>query len=508
MALAPKLEFRQSQQLVMTPQLQQAIKLLQLSNMELAEFVEEQLSENPFLEREAERGDTRDGARTMDEDRSSSDEIAKDAPDAGLDLNDAGAVGAASEALDAGEHAVDPERAPGDAPAEYQTNDWSTVGAGGAAPGDDRAIDATHVSEKSLSEHLSEQLTVATADPQLLFIGAYLIDLIDDAGYLREPISGVADRLGAEEEAVEETLRLIQSFDPSGVGARTLAECLSIQLADRNRLDPTMQAFIDNLELLAEADLKGLMKATQADEEDVRDMIAEVRALTPKPGYAYGGEAVQVVVPDVFVSNRADGGWKVELNSDTLPKILVNRTYFTSISKSSDKEEDNAFLNEQFANANWLAKSLDQRARTILKVAREIVRQQDEFFVRGVKYLRPLNLRTVADAISMHESTVSRVTSNKYMATPRGLFELKYFFTAAIASSAGGEAHSAEAVRHRIQELIAAETADSILSDDKIVEILRGEGIDIARRTIAKYRETLNIPSSVQRRRLALREAI
>ena len=508
MALAPKLEFRQSQQLVMTPQLQQAIKLLQLSNMELAEFVEEQLSENPFLEREAERGDTRDGARTMDEDRLSSDEIAKDAPDAGLDLNDAGAVGAASEALDAGEHAVDPERAPGDAPAEYQTNDWSTVGAGGTAPGDDRAIDATHVSEKSLSEHLSEQLTVATADPQLLFIGAYLIDLIDDAGYLREPISGVADRLGAEEAAVEETLRLIQSFDPSGVGARTLAECLSIQLADRNRLDPTMQAFIDNLELLAEADLKGLMKATQADEEDVREMIAEVRALTPKPGYAYGGEAVQVVVPDVFVSNRADGGWKVELNSDTLPKILVNRTYFTSISKSSDKEEDNAFLNEQFANANWLAKSLDQRARTILKVAREIVRQQDEFFVRGVKYLRPLNLRTVADAISMHESTVSRVTSNKYMATPRGLFELKYFFTAAIASSAGGEAHSAEAVRHRIQELIAAETADSILSDDKIVEILRGEGIDIARRTIAKYRETLNIPSSVQRRRLALREAI
>ena len=508
MALAPKLEFRQSQQLVMTPQLQQAIKLLQLSNMELAEFVEEQLSENPFLERETERGDTREGSRNIDEDRTSADGERKEAGENCIDLTDDSAVGAASEALDAAEHAVDPERAPGDAPSEYQTNDWSSVGAGGVASGDDRAIDATHISEKSLAEHLSEQLTVATSDAQQLFIGAYLIDLIDDAGYLREPISAISERLGADAAAVESTLKLIQSFDPCGVGARDLAECLALQLADRNRLDPAMQAFIENLQLLANADLKGLMKATQSDEEDVRDMIAEVRSLTPKPGYAYGGETVQVVVPDVFVSKSADGGWKVELNSDTLPKILVNRSYYTEISKSSDKEEDNTFLSEQFANANWLAKSLDQRARTILKVAREIVRQQDEFFVRGVKFLRPLNLRTVADAISMHESTVSRVTANKYMATPRGLFELKYFFTAAIASSAGGEAHSAEAVRHRIQELIAEETPDSVLSDDKIVEILRGEGVDIARRTIAKYRETLNIPSSVQRRRLALREAI
>ena len=203
-----------------------------------------------------------------------------------------------------------------------------------------------------------------------------------------------------------------------------------------------------------------------------------------------------------------DGGWKVELNNDTLPRVLVNQRYYAEISAASAKDEDKSFALEQFANANWLAKSLDQRARTILKVASEIVRQQDAFFVHGIKHLRPLNLKVVADAIEMHESTVSRVTSNKYIATPRGIFELKYFFTASIASASGGEAHSAEAVRHRIRELIEAETKDTVLSDDKIVEILQGEGIAIARRTVAKYRETLKIPSSVQRRRALLQTAI
>ena len=237
-------------------------------------------------------------------------------------------------------------------------------------------------------------------------------------------------------------------------------------------------------------------------------MIAEIRALTPKPGYAYGGGAVQAVAPDVFVRKAADGGWKVELNSDTLPRVLVNQRYYAEVSAARANEEDKTYVADQFANANWLAKSLDQRARTILKVASEIVRQQDGFFAFGVKHLRPLNLKTIADAIDMHESTVSRVTSNKYMATPRGLFELKYFFTASIASTSGGEAHSAEAVRHRIRELIDAETADAVLSDDKIVEILQEEGVDIARRTVAKYRETLNIPSSVQRRRAMVQGAL
>ncbi|MGD9800070.1 MAG: RNA polymerase factor sigma-54 [Parvularculaceae bacterium] len=494
------MEFRQSQQLVMTPQLQQAIKLLQLSNLELSEFVEQQLEENPFLERAAEQEAPETGERSQND-----DETPGDQGSAALDLDSDASASRAAEALDA----PNDDAASGDSDTEYRSNEWANVGSGGGTSfEDDRAFGETLSRDISLWEHLTEQLHVAARDSQSVFIGAYLIDLIDEAGYLRESVETIAERLGAEAADVESTLKLIQTFDPSGVGARDLKECLSIQLSDLDRLDPAMRSFIDNLELLAKGDLKGLLRATGSDEEDIRDMIAEVRALNPKPGYAYGSEPVQVVTPDVIVRKAADGGWKIELNSETLPKVLVNRVYYASVSKAKCREEDTLFVSEQFANANWLVKSLDQRARTILKVASEIVRQQDAFLVYGVRHLRPLNLRAVADAISMHESTVSRVTANKYIATPRGIFELKYFFTASIASSEGGEAHSAEAVRFRIKELIDGETCDNVLSDDRIVEILRGDGIDIARRTVAKYRETMNIASSVQRRRAALREAI
>ena len=504
MALVPKLEFRQSQQLVMTPQLQQAIKLLQLSNLELAEFVAEQLEENPFLERDETPPDApaeRRGEQQEEKEASAAGEV---------DLSGDVAAKEATDSLDVEYEDIDPSSSGSDAAAgEYHTNDWAAAGSGGgAAFGDDRQFDATLSKEISLGDHLTEQLHVATRDATQLFIGAYLIDLIDEAGYLSEPLAAVAERLGADLSDVEETHMLITSFEPCGVGARNLKECLTLQLKEADRFDPTMQAFIENLELLAKGDLKGLIKATKADEEDVREMIAEVRALTPKPGYAYGGGAVQAVEPDVFVRQAADGGWKIELNNDTLPRVLVNQRYYAEISAASADEKDKSYVVDQFANANWLAKSLDQRARTILKVSSEIVRQQDAFFVHGIKHLRPLNLKNVADAIEMHESTVSRVTANKYMATPRGLFELKYFFTASIASSSGGEAHSAEAVRHRIRELIDAETKDTVLSDDKIVEILQEEGVAIARRTVAKYRETLHIPSSVQRRRAMLQTAI
>lgn len=504
MASAPKLEFRQSQQLVMTPQLQQAIKLLQLSNLELSEYVAEQLEENPFLERDESPADAPSERRgDKESDRAASSSSSEEAS-----ASDAPSLKEARESLDAEYEDIDPNGSGSDiAASEYRTNDWSSVGAGRPLS-DDRQFDASLSKEISLSDHLTEQLQVATRNPQTLFIGAYLIDLIDEAGYLRESLDTVAARLGADLPVVEETHKLITTFDPCGVGARDLKECLSLQLAEADRCDPTMQAFIDNLELLARGDLRGLMRETGADEENVREMIAEVRALTPKPGYAYGAGAVQAVEPDVFVRPSPDGGWKVELNNDTLPRVLVNQTYYAEISAASADEKDKNFVVDQFANANWLAKSLDQRARTILKVASEIVSQQDAFFVHGVKHLRPLNLKNIADAIEMHESTVSRVTSNKYMATPRGLFELKYFFTASIASSRGGDAHSAEAVRYRIRELVEAETKDSILSDDKIVEILMSEGVAIARRTVAKYRETLNIPSSVQRRRAMLQNAI
>ncbi|MCH8240805.1 MAG: RNA polymerase factor sigma-54 [Proteobacteria bacterium] len=332
-------------------------------------------------------------------------------------------------------------------------------------------------------------------------IGTHLIDMIDEDGYARGDLAALAQRLGAPMELIEETLAILQNFEPAGVFARDLAECLTLQLKDRNRFDPAIESFIANLDLLAARDLAGLKRACDVSDEDLADMITEIRSLEPKPGLKFGKSSLQPVVPDVFVRQRPDGSWLVELNTDTLPKVLVNQAYYATVSRSSSLKKDKIYLHDCLQNANWLVKSLDQRARTILKVAKEIVKQQDGFLVHGVQHLRPLNLKMVADAIEMHESTVSRVTSNKYMATSRGTFELKYFFTSAIASSRTGEAHSSEAVRHRIKHLIDNEAVSKILSDDKIVELLRLEGVDIARRTVAKYRESMRIPSSVQRRR-------
>jgi RNA polymerase sigma-54 factor len=296
-------------------------------------------------------------------------------------------------------------------------------------------------------------------------------------------------------------LRILQTFDPPGICARDLAECLAIQLKEQNRYDPAMQALITRLDLLARRDFAALKKICEVNDDDLTDMIAEIRRLNPKPGLAFGSAIVQPIVPDVFVRPASNEAWIVELNSDTLPKVLVNQSYYSEVSATARRDNDKSYLNECLQSATWLVRALDQRARTILKVSNEIVRQQDGFFANGVEHLRPLNLKTVAEAIGMHESTVSRVTANKYMATNRGIFELKYFFTSAIAASHGGEAHSAEAVRHRIKQLIDAEPSADVLSDDTIVEKLREAGIDIARRTVAKYREAMRIPSSVQRRR-------
>jgi RNA polymerase sigma-54 factor len=332
-------------------------------------------------------------------------------------------------------------------------------------------------------------------------IGQYLIDLVDESGYLAGDLAAAAEKLGTSLAEVEAVLAILQTFDPPGICARDLAECLAIQLKDNNRYDPAMQALISRLDLLAKRDFPALKKICGVGDEDLADMIADVRRLNPKPGLAFGAAVVQPIIPDVFVRPAPNGAWLVELNSDTLPKVLVNQSYYAEVSAAARRDTDKSYLADCLQSATWLVRALDQRARTILKVSNEIVRQQDAFFAHGVEHLRPLNLKTVAEAIGMHESTVSRVTANKYMATSRGIFELKYFFTSAIAAAHGGEAHSAEAVRHRIKQLIDAENATDVLSDDTIVEKLREAGIDIARRTVAKYREAMRIPSSVQRRR-------
>ncbi len=514
MALKPRLELRQSQSLVMTPQLQQAIKLLQMSNLELTDYVASELESNPLLERDEDEAPVdqiageaplaETGSSTASENESESGESL----DAGMNLSEGDADFERIEQLDTEYDNVYTDASRSDVQPQGGASGgdgaWTSVSNRGASGFEDRSFDleATHAGEKSLSEHLTEQLHMSISDPAERLIGAHLIGMLNDIGYLTGDTAGIADILGTSEKVVLDTLFKMQRFDPPGVFARDLAECLAAQLYEQNRLDPAMKSLVDNLELLAKHDVAALRRMCGVDEEDLLEMIAELRALNPKPGNAFGEIYMQPVVPDVFVREGADGSWIVELNTETLPRVLVNNEYYATVNSTATRDEDKTYISECFANANWLARSLDQRARTILKVSREVVRQQDSFLAYGIEHLRPLNLRTVADAIEMHESTVSRVTANKYMATPRGIFEMKYFFTSAIASAEGGEAHSAEAVRHRIKELIDAETVDAVLSDDRIVDILRETGIEIARRTVAKYREAMNIPSSVQRRRV------
>jgi len=507
MALSQKLQLKQSQALVMTPQLMQAIKLLQLSSLDLASYVEAELERNPLLERveEPQRPAEEAGEAAAQGEREGRTEAVSDNR---TDEWEAGQVeptrGEIEDRFETNIENVYPDdrTETGNSTAPQETpgySEWASVGRGSS--NEDYNLEAFVSAETTLADHLSRQMTLAITDPVERIIGQHLIDLVDEAGYVRGELPSIAEKLGAPVTEVEKVLGILQAFDPPGVCARDLSECLAIQLRERDRYDPAMRALIEHLDLLAKRDYAELKRICGVDEEDLRDMAGEIRRLNPKPGLAFGGGVVQPIVPDVFVRAMPDGTWAVELNSDTLPRVLVNQSYYATVSKNAMSDKEKAFLSECLQTATWLTRALDQRARTILKVAIEIVRQQDAFLAYGVQHLRPLNLRMVADAIGMHESTVSRVTANKYMATPRGIFELKYFFSSAIAATGYGEAHSSEAVRHRIKEMIEAESPDSVLSDDTIVQRLREAGVDIARRTVAKYRESMHIPSSVQRRR-------
>ena len=490
MALSPRLDLRQSQSLVITPQLQQAIKLLQLSAVELAEYVEQELTSNPLLENDesSDGGALGEGAGNAD-----------DRTEAGLSVVDA-VDGQDESPLDVERQVEDNDSALGD-DGGIDTLSPENWGSSGNSGGDMPDLEQTLADTPDLRSHLVQQLNLSSTDAVDRFIGITLIDNLDESGYLRVDLADAAQQLGTDLARVQRVLALMQRFDPAGIFARDLKECLRLQLEDLNRFDPAMAAFIANIELLAARDIKKLREICAVSMEDLQDMIGEVRALDPKPALRFERSVNESVIPDVMMSLRPDGSWRVELNTDTLPRVLVNRSYVSTVGKAGLKKEDKVFLAERLQSANWLVKALHQRAETILKVATELVKQQDAFFRLGVTHLRPLILRDVADAIEMHESTVSRVTTNKYMATPRGIFELKYFFTQGLASNDGTENHSAEAVRYRIKTLVDNEAVTDVLSDDRIVEILRGDGIEVARRTVAKYRDSLNIPSSVQRRR-------
>ena len=486
MSIGPRLDLRQSQQLVMTPQLQQAIKLLALTNVELEAYIGEELDRNPLL----------DTAPEDIPERAEPEPTAVPAgDDAGADQLIAGGDATADAPLDV------------DYGAETFHHDSASDSGGGAgsgaASGEAPDFDSFAAAEGSLVDILVEQ-AVAAFDGARLLIARHLIDLIDDAGYLTGSIEEVAERLDADAPEVAQVLAVIQGFEPSGVGARSLGECLAIQAREADRYDPAMACLLDHLDLLARGDLATLRRLCGVDQEDMSDMIRELRGYNPKPGLRYGGGTAQAVIADVFVSRGRGGGWRVELNSATLPRVLVDRDYHAELGRNGTKATK-AFLTDCLTSANWLVKALDSRATTIVKVATELVKQQQAFFEAGVHHLKPLTLRAIAEEIGMHESTVSRVTSNKYLQCERGLFEFRYFFTAAIqAMAAGGDAVSASAVRDRIARLIAAEPPHETLSDDRLVDVLRTEGFDIARRTVAKYREAMHIGSSVARRRAKL----
>ena len=494
MALGPRLDLRQTQTLVMTPQLRQAIKLLQYSNIEVATFVEEELERNPLLERD-------DSGDNPPAERAALDQLPEQANE-NTDL----AQLAQSDTL------------PSDAAAPLDADFSDTYDTGGVADGaplssssggsggnydfenDERSIDDVADDRRPLREYLGEQLRLSFEDPVDRMIGAHLIALLCPAGRLTAEPAAIADAMAIPLERIEAVRACMMRFDPVGLFARNLQECLAAQLGERNRLDPAMAALLDNLDLLARRELRRLTAICGVDADDLAEMIAEIRTLDPKPAASYEAAPIQLVVPDILMRPSPGEGWIIELNPDTMPRLLVNQRFYARVAPRARKE-DRLFLAEHLASANWLVRSLQQRAQTILKVSAEIIRQQDGFMRHGVAHLRPLILRDIAEAVEMHESTVSRVTANKYIATPRGTFELKYFFTTAIPGTEGSESHSAEAVRYRIRALIEAEANGAILSDDAIVAALRDEGVDIARRTVAKYREALRIPNSVQRRR-------
>jgi RNA polymerase sigma-54 factor len=500
MALTPRLDLRQTQSLVMTPQLQQAIKLLQLSNIELREYVESQLEQNPLLERD-ERTDAFDAGAAADSEATATSQGNEPLS---VDM----AVGGEGSAFT--DNDLDCEIYDNVFDTRSSDVGWATdhlgdssrwQGRGGSFDDPESNQEEMLSRQTTLRDHLAIQLAVEIGDPVDRIIATHLIDMLDEAGYLTGDISQVAELLGCSVARVESTLARLQGFEPTGIFARSLAECLALQLQERGQLDQPTKIILDHLDLVGQRDWPTLARLCGIHPQQLTKLVAGIRGCNPKPGLAFDQALVQPVIPDVIMRPQHGGGWLVELNNEVLPKVLINNQYYARIAAVVSKRNDKQYISECLHSANWLVKSLHQRATTILKVATEIIRQQHEFFINGVQSLKPLVLRDIADAISMHESTVSRVTSQKFVATPRGIYELKYFFTHAVGGSNGGDSHSAESVRHRIKKMIDAEVPQAVLSDDALAEALQKEGIDVARRTVAKYREAMRIPSSVQRRR-------
>lgn len=498
---APKLELRHGQSLVMTQSLQQSIKLLQYNSLELREFVEHELEENPFLIQEegeinelpgpsADTAPDNDGGEPREADFDNNEDFSGNMQaDEGWDEQSGDDWGDDWASIET----------------DYLRYDQGSSGntSGYDTQDDTRSIEDNPSSAISLREHLLNQLQVEVHDAAKRLIGAHLIDMVDDAGYIKDDLAPLCGIFGVEIGEIEAVLALLQGFDPVGICSRNLSECLALQLVEKNRLDPAMQKLLAHLNLLADSRFDELQKKCGVDKEDLRQMIAEIRQLNPKPGSGFVHEISQMLEPDIFVRRRPDGNWHVELNMNNFPRIMVNKRFYKKITGETRNKKDKEYLSEQFGSANWLIRALEQRAQTMLKVAGELVKQQDAFFRLGVRYMKPMTLKDIAAETGYHESTISRVTNGKYLLCPRGTFELKYFFTSSITrSDGGGDDFSSQTIKHLITEVIEKESIDNVLLDDNIVDLLKERNITIARRTVAKYRKELGISSSPKRKRM------
>ena len=482
MALSLRLDVKQTQSLVLTPQLQQAIRLLQLSTQELSGEIQRELLENPFLA----TVDT-GGAATAVPERT------KRERETGLD-GEPSLVPRSGESREPGEWDPPPQTSAADHRLSMSRN--------GSTAFDEAADPMERLTQRpDMRSHIRGQLGAVRAEAGVLEIARQLVDWLEDDGYLRESDAELAGALGSDGETVARARSVLQQCDPGGMAARDLGECLALQLRDRDRLDPAMEKLLARLPVLAQADWGALERACGVDREDLEEMVAEIKALDPRPGLSFGSQDPDAIIPDLVLRRDSDGRWRIELNAAAQPRIAVDGDYVATIGESELDGKAKAFVNEKMQSANWLVRALEQRSRTILKVGRCIFTCQQDFLENGPSSLRPLVLREVAEKTGLHESTVSRATTEKYVQTPYGTFSLKYFFSTAIHSTDGGSDHSAEAIRERIKQLVRKEKSDSILSDDQIVDLLRADGVAIARRTVAKYREALGIPSSVHRRR-------
>lgn len=490
-----RLGIEQRQSLSMTQELQQSIKLLQLSALELRDYVSDQVEQNPLLEFSEVEVVPVEKVDIPDDTKSGSQDVVEHSRREDLSQEQFG---------DNYDNVWDADATVSSA--VYDTDVVGrhyTVGSGGgyAAGEGDRSFADQVTEDRTLREHVLDQIYVDIQDPKERFIALYLSDMLDDNGYISSDLGPLSERIKCDIRHIEPVLERLQSFEPAGVFARSLSECLALQLQDKNHLDPVVTVLLEHLDLVAAGDLAALQRVCDADVDDIQHMVEEIKSLNPKPGLLFQSEVVQVIEPDVFLKRHPGGHWLVELNSDVLPKVLVNKRYYKDITSQALGKDDKQYVVDQFQSANWLVRALDQRARTMLKVVSELVERQSKFFSDGIQYLKPLTLSDIADVVEVHESTVSRVTQCKYLATPLGVFELKYFFSSGVHSVSGDEAVSSRSVKFMIQDLITHEDGAKPFSDEKLVYLLREKGVDVARRTVAKYREALGIASSSKRKK-------